>query len=376
MENLYFNLFSKILFHLIGGTIDIAVHEILEDGRFRELYKATGGPWGGNDVDEAFVKYFCDIFSNEVVKAIEQDYPSEFVDMMHDFEQVKREISLEDQDEMVRLTIPYCVGEVYLKIKNVNVQNAFKDDRADKTKGAYLENNTKLYIPRIVVSKMIKQVAECISVQTTFLLDNEIKEELDFIIMVGGFSNPKIVVEEIRNKVKPIPLIVIEDPELSVVRGAVIFGWQPQLFKSRKSKRTYGIEMRSNFRENVDPERLMIYDDTMMICVKKCEKRFDKLITINEEVDVDQIVKRSYFPIIHSQNSMVISIYESKESNVSYIDEPGTRKLGTIEVPMTDLTGDKKRKVEIEVRFGGTEFFVSCKDVTTGVVVSDKYDFL
>ena len=31
---------------------------MLEDGRVRELYKATGGAWGGTKVDEAFVSYF------------------------------------------------------------------------------------------------------------------------------------------------------------------------------------------------------------------------------------------------------------------------------------------------------------------------------
>ena len=44
-----------------GGTIDVTIHEMLEDGRVRELYKATGGPWGGDKVNEAFIEYLCDI---------------------------------------------------------------------------------------------------------------------------------------------------------------------------------------------------------------------------------------------------------------------------------------------------------------------------
>ena len=344
---------------------------MLEDGRVRELYKATGGPWGGNNVNEAFVEYLCDIFSNEVVDTLWQKYPSEFVDMMHDFEQMKRKIS-SNEDKLVLFRIPNCVADIYRDIKDVDIKNAFIEDRADKIKGASL-NGSKLQIPRTVILKMIKKVAGRISEHTTSLLKQKENENLDFILMVGGFSNSKIVVEEIRNKVKPIPVIAPEDPELSVVQGAVIFGWQPQLFKSRKSKRTYGIDMRSIFRENVDPERLMIYDDDG---VKKCKMRFDELIKINEDIDVDQIVKRTRFPASHNQKLIIINIYESEESDVSYCDEPGTRKLGKIKVPMTDLTGDKNRTVEIEVRFGGTEFFVSCKDVTTGVVISDKYDFL
>ena len=32
-----------------GGTVDITVHEISKsDGQLRELFKATGGPYGSN----------------------------------------------------------------------------------------------------------------------------------------------------------------------------------------------------------------------------------------------------------------------------------------------------------------------------------------
>ena len=43
---------------------------------------------------------------------------------------------------------------------------------------------------------------------------------------------------------------------------------------------------------------------------------------------------------------------------------------------MTNTTEDKILAVKVDVRFGDTEFFVTCKDVTTGVIVSANYDFL
>ena len=117
----------------------------------------------------------------------------------------------------------------------------------------------------------------------------------------------------------------------------------------------------------------MVYDDDN---VKKCYNRFDKLVSVNEDVEIDQIVTRQYSPVIHNQLTMGVTIYESENSDVTYCDEPGTRKLGTITLPMTNTTGDKNRAVEVYVRFGDTEFFVTCKDVTTGVIASASYDFL
>ncbi|KAL3879860.1 hypothetical protein ACJMK2_032139 [Sinanodonta woodiana] len=40
-----------------GGTIDITVHEVLSDGKLKELHKASGGAWGGTQVDEAYRQF-------------------------------------------------------------------------------------------------------------------------------------------------------------------------------------------------------------------------------------------------------------------------------------------------------------------------------
>ena len=46
-----------------GGTVDITVHEMSkEGGKLKELFKATGGPFGSTTVDEAFK------VTNEVMK--------------------------------------------------------------------------------------------------------------------------------------------------------------------------------------------------------------------------------------------------------------------------------------------------------------------
>ena len=230
-----------IFVHLfLGGTIDVTVHEMLEDGRVRELYKATGGPWGGNMVNEDFVKYLCDVFSEEVIETMKHEFPSDFVDLLHDFEEIKHRINLSNEDE-VRLNLPRCLDEVYLSVKNKNLQYAFDKDNVCKTKGAYL-NRHRLSIPTVLIAKMIEEVAKRISSHLSSLLKKKGNENLNFIVMVGGFSNSPIVIQEIRNQVQ-IPVIVPENPEVSVAKGAVMFGWNPNMFKSRKSKRTYGTDV-------------------------------------------------------------------------------------------------------------------------------------
>ena len=348
----------------------MTVHKLLEDGRVRELYKATGGAWGGTKVDEAFSEYFCQLFAKEVIEKVKQEYPADWVEMMIDFEKVKHKISLNNQEEFVHLTLRPCLHEVYLEVMNVNMNNAFKNGSTE-TRGATL-NRHKLQIPKSVISDMIKQVAESISSHAVSLLKKKEIKSLEFILMVGGFSNSPIVVQGVKDSTS-LEVIVPENPELSVVQGAVMFGWKPEMFKSRKSRRTYGISCSRAFRENIDPVSSMYYDDNM---VKRCNYVFDKLVGINEEVEVGHTVKRIQSVSYRDQIYATIKFYESEKSDVSYYDEPGVIKLGYFKVPMTDTTGGMNRKIEITVRFGGTEIIVNGKDLTTGVDAEAVYDFL
>lgn len=41
----------------IGGTVDVTVHMVTSSGNLIELYKASGGSWGGTKVDSAFERF-------------------------------------------------------------------------------------------------------------------------------------------------------------------------------------------------------------------------------------------------------------------------------------------------------------------------------
>ena len=47
----------------IGGTADVTVHEVQEDGLLKELHAATGGAWGGRLVNEAFNEFIRNLVS-------------------------------------------------------------------------------------------------------------------------------------------------------------------------------------------------------------------------------------------------------------------------------------------------------------------------
>ncbi|CAH1264037.1 HSPA12B [Branchiostoma lanceolatum] len=50
-----------------GGTVDITVYEISENGKVKEVTTASGGDWGGTKVDEEFLKLLDKIFGADIM---------------------------------------------------------------------------------------------------------------------------------------------------------------------------------------------------------------------------------------------------------------------------------------------------------------------
>jgi len=43
----------------LGGTVDTTGHEVLPNGKLKEIDSASGGPWGGQLVNEAFEDFIA-----------------------------------------------------------------------------------------------------------------------------------------------------------------------------------------------------------------------------------------------------------------------------------------------------------------------------
>ena len=71
--------------------------------------------------------------------------------------------------------------------------------------------------------------------------------------MVGGFSESPFLKGAIKNRFENDSLTVLTPrrPQVSVIRGACMYGLNPRSIKSRIAKKTYGINTLTTF----DPER-------------------------------------------------------------------------------------------------------------------------
>lgn len=66
-----------INFFFQGGTVDVAIHEVLDGGCIKEIHKATGGAWGGTYVNDKFIEILENVLGkNEFEKFKREDLAS------------------------------------------------------------------------------------------------------------------------------------------------------------------------------------------------------------------------------------------------------------------------------------------------------------
>jgi len=70
-----------IVADLGGGTIDMCMHEILDDGNLRELYRATGGHAGGSTVNTEFMQLLKTLLGSDAFEIYARDFPHAYQEL-------------------------------------------------------------------------------------------------------------------------------------------------------------------------------------------------------------------------------------------------------------------------------------------------------
>ncbi|XP_052780048.1 heat shock 70 kDa protein 12A-like isoform X2 [Mya arenaria] len=332
-----------------GGTVDITVQEITTNGAMKNIYKASGGDWGGTKVDDAYIKFLADVVGNETLLEYKRTHMEDYLYLISDFEVKKRAVNLLQSNITVTLRISVTLSELVQKIKGKTLEDLLKESQHSSE-------------PQI--DSIIDHVSGIVEQQNV--------SEIEAIVLVGGFSKCLLLQQAFKSKFKSFKIIVPNDGDLAVLKGAVIFGHKPELISQRVSRYTYGVESLFPFIENVHKESYKV------ICEDGkpgCEHLFDKHITSGQYLDVGEAqVKQVYTPSTSWQTYMPFPVYCTLDQNPMYTTDDGCHYAGTLTVPFEGSGLD--REVDVRMIYGGTEIEVEATEVATGKVHRIKVDFL
>ena len=156
-----------------------------------------------------------------------------------------------------------------------------------------------------------------------------------FIFMVGGFSESPYLKAEIKKMFEaeipgqpPVQVLVPRRPQVSVIRGACMFGLNPRSITSRISKMTYGINTLTTFDLERHPEEKKVIIEGEDFC----EDVFDAFVRKGEAVGLDEVHVKTYCPVRARQTVMRIIFYCTNSVDNKFVDDTEVKQLGELSI--------------------------------------------
>ena len=311
---------------LLGGTIDITAHEVLNDGTVREIIKSNGGNWGGTSVDRKYIDFIKCLIGESVTQSIEQNEPQVFFEVCREFETAKRTIKPQS-DIKFNVRIPSQLGEAYAFL---NPRKNLKSKKFVSTKVhgnipiSFIGDKLRL-APKDAESFFTETVTE-ITRHLKNLLQQKSGKDIATIILVGGFAESPMLTQAVKSTFSEMRVIIPHEAAWSVLRGAVIFGHDPGLIKERRSKYTYGLAVFDKFDPKKHDEKYKYEGDGEI----RCACLFSKLISIDDPVTVGEYRKAEKYMLTDIEDEGSMELYTSESSDPKYIDEKGCSFVGYI----------------------------------------------
>ena len=365
-----------------GGTVDIAIHELTEDGKIKSVLPPKGNDYGGTKVnykfsellqkivnDKGFNRFYkeCDDLTEATHRAVIAEL------LFQDFEKDKVHFGDSpdsDQEVSIRLNHRFVkfYGEDVIEhgVQSCQDEGIKFDDDALIIHFSYL---------RELFDEVTKEITVCMK---------EALEEspitIDRVYLVGGFGGSQYIHEKVKaNLHHSIKVIVPKDHKLAVCQGAVLFQQSPSVIKSRISDAYYGLLIHERYDPTIHPSSHKVYNDSFERY--DCRDIFHIFIDKGQTVHHSDYFEKSFLPGSKTTNKVALSVYRTIKNDVKYVKDDncqpivGVKCIGSVSLktPSCDLPYEQ-RNLKVKFHLGGTELKVSGLYIPTNEKVHAAFD--
>ncbi|CAG2203672.1 unnamed protein product [Mytilus edulis] len=286
-------------------------------------------------------------------ESFEKEDTSAYLDLFREFETVKRTITSEKSGR-VNITVPYTTLDLLCK-------KHLREDFPSTVHASSLSTKISLKADKMrfevdliktlfesTIQEIIKLIGEILQRQTA--------RDVPTFLLVGGFSECVLVQDAIQKKFKDKKIVIPDEAEITILKGAVLFGHKPDYITSRILGLTYGIRNCVNFDKEKHGEKRVLYQG-----IEKCDDEFNTVLKSGVEVPIGTIKTDSLRTFMPFQHAMDIEMFCTREDNPKFVDEDGMRFLGKMTINIPEPSKET-RYVDIEYHFGNTELRLKAID--------------
>ena len=207
-------------------TADITVVQQTYNGKLKELFRVSVDDCGGTSVDDRFFKMLEEIVGRNVITKAKRKEPTEWLEMLQEFRiQIERFTTSNTKVITLRYarTLNDICEELHGKdLKSVIDSSSYVNEITQV--GDKLRIKADLMIKTSTIDSIITLMKNTVSNRSTNGISN--------IVMVGGFSGCPMIQEAVYKAFPDNQIIIPFNADLSVLKGAVLFGHRPDYSRS------------------------------------------------------------------------------------------------------------------------------------------------
>ena len=353
---------------MTGGTVDITAHEVVSEGKVKELIPASGGNWGGYNVNIRFHERLNTIFGEKFINAYKTASPHKWLEEFEILFERKKRANRPDGATSLDLPITKHFDRKYKEITHSDLENlrytgsgiSLQDDALSINIGGILD----LYHEDFgrITDHLYK------------LLEQPQLQDLKYIFLVGGFAEDAFFCKAVAGLFSSHLVLTPKYLYTAAMRGAVIFGHNTNMITSRRARKSYGYKVLIPFVEGRHDQNKKTLNE---VGEEYCDDIFNEVVHAGEEIQSNEERTFPATTFSSSDTEVTISFYCTEQNGAKYVDEPHMEKVYETNLKLEDTTGGRNRKVDVKVKFGGTELLVEAWDPREGgQKVEMSMDFL
>ncbi|KAF7728940.1 Heat shock 70 kDa protein 12A [Apophysomyces ossiformis] len=316
-----------------GGTVDLIVYKIEQQGESRILHEVTkgyGGMCGSVHIDNKM----RELLNNKLGESAHVIPSCTFETIMQTFtETIKK---------YLRLLVSIFQKELWIRF-------------AITSKDGYI---------LLTADELRQEVFGPVFQRVLDLIDRQLHQANVFInamFLVGGFGCSEYLYDTLKYRFAERVGTVVMPPrgELAVVRGAVYSLLRPGLVASKILRRTYGVRTRLPFEEGLDPEESAVVTKDG---VKRCGTRFDIIARKGDRIGPDTNISKSFWVTYPKHTEADLYAYDGEGIIPRHVTDPGVVKIAEFPVKMpviNDLKYGDRVDVNIDFVLRTTELQIN-----------------
>lgn len=287
----------------------------------------------------------------------------EYITITRDFETKKRTVS-KDYDKRFVIRLSHILNE-----------KLSAEEKARRIESSRLKNQVAVARDKILISPELMKSFFSDSLENIVKHVKEIlksMKNIDTILLVGGYSESPLLQEKFKAEFRGKQIIIPQDSGLAVMKGAVLFGFNPQSITARVLRYSYGSAIQPEFDPEKHPHDRRFYDKEGTL---RCRDAFAPKIDKDTKVpSTGKTVIDTGIPLYKDQRSYTLRFYCTEKDNPIVVDE-SFQKLGTLKISAPDHIQGIWKVEEVFV-FGQTEIQISAKVEGTDEYFETTLDLL